>query len=297
MARPTKLEKISECKNFLIVEGFEIIAPNTMQCVRCGTFKKQNKIKPEGADSFYRSYSGLYASTGIMPICKKCIEEMYMQYCIETKDNKKLAMYKLCQELNLWWSESVWEVAVESKMLTYKVYVQKLNSLPQYQGLTYKDSDEYQGEIDETIFIVEDKKMEKRKYNEVWMGTYSKSEVKYLEDYLENLKSDFNIVTTNHIDYAKKIAKASLIMDKEYEKIINGEGSDTSYEKYKRIYDDLCKSAQFAESGRGKSVVGNGISEIVELVENKQWIFKSDNYEKDDIDLLLEQFSNIDKSL
>lgn len=297
MARTSKLEQLSSAKNLLLAEGYEVLAPNTMKCTKCGKEKKQNKNKPDSSDSFYRTFSGIYKDAGILPICKTCIDQMYLDYCIQTKDNKKLAMYRLCQELNIYWSESHWDVSVESKSATNKVYIGKLNSLPQYNGLTMKDSDEYVGEIDEIVPIVEDKRMEKRKYNDEWMGTYSKSEIKYLDEYLDKLKSDFNIVTTNHIDYAKKIAKASLIMDKEYEKIINGEGSDSSYEKYKRIYDDLCKSAQFAESGRGKTAVGNGISEIVELVENKQWIFRRDDYEKDDIDLLLAQFSNINKSL
>lgn len=295
-------KKIKDAMVTVRMEGYEPISKNQIRCTCCGKWKSVDQ------SNFYKSYSPIHKGntaikkkldkkTGNMisetvsyaPFCSSCIEKYLRDADVE---DILLVLRWLDKPYlkDIW--ESTWDKhAHKSKPITVFGYYMK-NIALNHKDRLFKDSDNPDNE-DSTVDIKDDK----RTYNKQWMGNYTKSEISYLNDYLKQLKEDFNIITKNHIDYAKKIAKASLVMDKEYEKIIEGSGNVADYDKYKKIFDDLSKSAQFAESGRGKSAISNGIAEIVETVENKQWIYKKDSYDEDDIDLLLKQFGNIDKSL
>jgi hypothetical protein len=77
------------------------------------------------------------------------------------------------------------------------------------------------------------------------------------------------------MDYAMKIAKASLAMDIAYEEMLdNSAGAEKRYESCKKIFDDLCKSAQFNESSRSANdVVGLGsVGVITKRLEDKGFI-------------------------
>ena len=120
-----------------------------------------------------------------------------------------------------------------------------------------------------------------------------------METYYNDLRTDFKIVTRNHQDYARKIAKASLAMDRAYDDMIKGvQGSDTRYKNLKDTFDQLSKSAQFAEDKRGANEVGLGCFGVTfDKVEKRQWIPKHDPINKDDYDKMLDAFSTINKSL
>jgi len=144
-----------------------------------------------------------------------------------------------------------------------------------------------------------EKQEEIKEYSKDWMGHYIQSEIDYLEDYLKGLHNDFKIVTTNHKDYAKKIAKASLHMDKCYEDLLNGvPGADAKYKTSRENFDTMSKSAQFAESGRGQNDVSLGCFGVTfDKVEKKMWIPKHIPIEQDQFDKMISQFDSINESL
>ena len=83
-------------------------------------------------------------------------------------------------------------------------------------------------------------------YDDKWMGKYSKKDIDYLNNYYAGLERDYKIITENHRDYARKIAKASLQMDKAFDDMINGiEGADAKYKNAREAFDTLSKSAKF----------------------------------------------------
>ena len=49
------------------------------------------------------------------------------------------------------------------------------------------------------------------------MGKYTQKDIDYLNKYYAGLERDYKIITENHRDYARKIAKASLQMDKAFD--------------------------------------------------------------------------------
>lgn len=136
-------------------------------------------------------------------------------------------------------------------------------------------------------------------YSDVWLGDYSEKDTKYLDKYYNGLNRDYKILTENHRDYARKIAKASLQMDKCFNDMINGiNGADVRYKNAREAFDTLSKSAKFSESTRSVNDVGiSSFSKITEMVENHNWIPEHKPIEKDEIDKLLEALSTITKSL
>lgn len=113
------------------------------------------------------------------------------------------------------------------------------------------------------------------------------------------MERDYKIITENHRDYARKIAKASLQMDRTFDDMMNGvEGADKKYDNATKAFDTLSKSAKFSESTRSVNDVGiSSFSKITEMVENHNWIPEHKPIEKDEIDKLLDYLSTIKKSL
>lgn len=275
-----------------------------LKCTACG------KIKD--ADKFYKSYSFLYKCNGDsrMSICKDCLLELYAKYLEKHRDRRK-AVYEVCKKVDTCYLDTLFEAAELQVNKTQKgrkpnvcrIYFQKANSLNQYQDLTFDNSESLdyvstEQKIKNIEESSESENLEDNVYSDIWMGTYSRADLNYLNSYLSKLQEDFKIITINHIDYAKKIAKASLAMDKAYSDLIAGvSGAEGRYKNLKDAFDSLSKSAQFSESNRGESVGVHGISQIVEKVENRQWIKSKEEFEKDQLDHLMDQFSNITKSL
>ena len=136
-------------------------------------------------------------------------------------------------------------------------------------------------------------------YSDKWMGNYSESDIKKLDHYYESLENDYNIVTENHRDYARKISKASLQMDKTFDDMMNGvDGADKRYDNATKAFDLLSKSAKFSESTRSVNDVGaSSFSKVAAMVESHNWIPEHKPLKKDTIDEMIDYLSTITKSL
>lgn len=136
-------------------------------------------------------------------------------------------------------------------------------------------------------------------YSEKWRGKYTASDIKSLDAYYKALDQDYKIITENHRDYARKIAKASLQMDKTFDDMMNGvDGADKKYENATKVFDTLSKSAKFSESTRSVNDVGiSSFSKVAAMVESHNWIPEHKPLEKDAIDELIDYLSTITKSL
>lgn len=136
-------------------------------------------------------------------------------------------------------------------------------------------------------------------YDDKWMGNYTQKDINYLNNYYEGLERDYRIITENHRDYARKIAKASLQMDKAFDEMINGiEGADARYKNAREAFDTLSKSAKFSESTRSVNDVGiSSFSKVAAMVEAHNWIPEHKPLKKDTIDEMIDYLSTITKSL
>lgn len=146
---------------------------------------------------------------------------------------------------------------------------------------------------------VKQEELEELIYDEKWMGKYTQKDIDYLNKYYTGLERDYKIITENHRDYARKIAKASLQMDKAFDDMINGiDGADAKYKNAREAFDTLSKSAKFSESTRSVNDVGiSSFSKVAAMVEAHNWIPEHKPLQKDVIDEMIDYLSTITKSL
>lgn len=103
-------------------------------CSRCG--KKYSRRK----GYFPVSYAVLHKGIGHIPVCKECIDTMYNTYLAQC-NNAKDAVRQLCRKLDLYWSESVYDL-VQRKSTTRSMmtqYIAKINTVS-YAGKSYDDT-------------------------------------------------------------------------------------------------------------------------------------------------------------
>ena len=224
------------------------------------------------------------------------------------------------------------EIAKQGKKII-GIYFKNINTLRQNKnksfadsekdGFTHKKTNAIANKKKESIAnrysgIIDDKNSEKKSSNDIsqssnknknemdaliyddkWMGKYTQKDLDYLNKYYSGLERDYKIITENHRDYARKIAKASLQMDKAFDDMINGiEGADAKYKNAREAFDTLSKSAKFSESTRSVNDVGiSSFSKVAAMVEAHNWIPEHKPLEKDTIDELIDYLSTITKSL
>lgn len=246
------------------------------------------------ADDFYKSRDAMVPHH---PYCKDCVNKMVDMNNLET-------VYPVLKQLDTPFIMDVWNRVCKRKSPTcIGDYLKLINFTyrKRYEGLGFNDSiyELTETEPEEITENVQQMLDDVPVWVDEWQGKYTKSDLKYLNDYYAGLQNDFKIITTNHKDYARKIAQASLSQMKAYQKMLMGEeGADLAYEKATKIFDMLSKSAQFAESQRGANDVALGcFGRVFDAVEKHNWVPEYVPTDEDMYDKLLNQFSNIERSL
>lgn len=262
-------------------EGPKMICQNK-DCIYMG------KHLPES--NFYKSRNKAMPHH---PYCKDCLNKM-----IDGSDIN--AVYDALRVLDIPFVMDIWNEVISKYRTNYLGnYLSMINIRKAYKDMTFNDSI---FELDETVEITEEVQEildDIPVWDDEWQGEYTKSDLTYLKKYYEGLNNDFKIITTNHKDYAKKIAQASLSQTKAYQKLLKGEdGADLAYEKATKMFDMLSKSAQFAESQRGANDVALGcFGRVFDAVEKNNWVPTYIPTDEDMYDKLLKEFSNINRSL
>jgi len=267
------------------------MADTKIQCSRCGNSKRLTE--------YYNSYSPIHEYYGKTSICKKCIFDM-----VDEKDLRSIQT--MLRMLDKPFIKSLWDASTveadKQDRSHFRTYLKNV-VMPQHKEKTWNDSDfdGVKNSKEDNPIPTGDKKDDGDKiYSREWLGYYYHSEIDYLKEYLSGLNRDFRILTKSHQDYAKKIAKASLHMDKCFQDMQDGvKGSEKRYKEAKEVFDTLSKSAQFSEDKRGQNDVSLGsFSQITEMVENNTYVYEHKNdLDKDNYDKLLEEFSHIGKSI
>lgn len=230
------------------------------------------------------------------PYCKTCLNEI-------TDLNNMEVVFKILKLIDTPFIYNLWQQVVETNKSDYLVkYISKLNSLRKYDDYRYDDSI-FTPVTDEEMEAKQDELAEQFKevavWNDDWQGEYTKHDINYLNKYLKDLETEFKIDTRTQKDYAMKIAKTSLQCEKAYQDVLAGKpDAEKKYSALIVTFDKLSKTAKFAESERSRSDVALGnFGKVFEEVENHNWVPIYEPEDKDVYDKLLEQFSNINKSL
>ena len=139
--KKTGVAQIRQAYNNLAKDYNRILDGKLYFCHRCNEF--------HSVDAFYSDKS--YAS-GLFPVCKKCLIGMACDYDKKTnqyKDNREKTMDVL-KMMNLPYIDSLYQSAITStsedvqdkhRNTAWSQLIVMLKSLPQYRGLTWKDSE------------------------------------------------------------------------------------------------------------------------------------------------------------
>ncbi|WP_199714591.1 hypothetical protein [Roseburia sp. 1XD42-69] len=291
------------------------------------------------ATGFYKSSSPLFSLDGCVPICISCVKKEVINKDGTVNENKLKTMcqrldkpyytdgldsaFLQCKKEHGYLSDD--EIAKYGNEII-GFYFKNINTLRQNRNKSFVDSEKdgfshktvntnTQNKKEQTIqrySDIRDKKQntaisvtnntieqEELIYDDKWMGKYSQKDIDYLNSYYAGLERDYKIITENHRDYARKIAKASLQMDKAFDEMINGiEGADARYKNAREAFDTLSKSAKFSESTRSVNDVGiSSFSKVAAMVESHNWIPEHIPLKKDTIDEMIDYLSTITKSL
>lgn len=276
-----------------------------------------HKILP--LTEFYKNRNWSEQS-GVDLYCKECARQM----CVD-----KESIRKYCWENNRLYSEDMWNAAEKKAMyylannaeyLSDKTSKKKkeeiknryicnqffliMNTVTYYsfvdntaEGGVIRDFDPES--MDGTLVSTEDGEQVindgAKIYSPTWNGFYTRNEIEYLDGYYERLNEGFVLDDVNIQDYAKKVAKASLEADTRYNNMRIGKCSSGDWKEAQAIFDNLCKSANFAacqkkDKGAGSNEV---LCEIIANIEiNHQADMPQVFFEEDHIDLILKDFAH-----
>ena len=250
--------------------------------------------------------------------CKQCLAK------IRTKDE----MRRYFWENNREWKENVWENALkqaEPQAAKSTVY-QKSNEdrrrilleslacpiMPSLMQKTqnYKYEDHTQDvntnsydEAKESGKIVESGPTKDRNlkvYNEFFNGEFKPAEIEYLENYYRGLEQDFDLSDTSLRDNAKKLAKASLLVDKVQNDYMAGRCSLQDVKDAIAQYDLLMKTGNFAACKRkpgDKGGLGSWAEIAFQLETTGHPCTRQITWTKDDVDRTIDEFAYIAESL
>ena len=258
----------------------------------CQNENCSSKGKELSPDEFFKSRN---STIGRHPYCKECVEKMVDLNNLDT-------VFEILRVLDTPFIMDEWNKICkeyDSNYIGHYLYSLNFTNKSKYFNLRFIDSIYQLSEDEEVSEKIEDVVNDVPTWNDEWQGTYTASDLKYLNEYYQGLNNDFKIITTNHKDYARKIAQASLSQMKAYQKLLAGvDGADIAYEKATKMFDMLSKSAQFAESQRGANDVALGcFGRVFDAVEKHNWVPDYIPTDEDMYDKLLKQFSNIERSL
>lgn len=176
-----------------------MIRKDKLKCTNCGEDKAPNK-------GFYLSHSKQYVENdGRMTICKECLFKLYDIYLDKYKSEIK-AMYHLCMNYDVYFNKDLFDSAYSQnnrsndRYSVLKVYMQKVNSLKQYKGMSSIDSDHiilsdvYIIDEKDTVEEIETKKDKKinDKIRKRWGSEYTDEDCMLLEDYYEDYFNNMN---------------------------------------------------------------------------------------------------------
>lgn len=243
-------------------------------------------------DDFYKTRNG---AVPYYPFCKDCVNKMIDLHNLDT-------VYDVLKVLDVPFIMDLWNVVCNSGTKNYIGEYLKLINFKykkKYDGLGFNDSVFTISKDNNVSEDLQQAMDDIPVWNDEWQGKYTKSDLEYLNNYYKGLTNDFKIVTTNHKDYARKIAQASLSQFKAFQDVQDKkEGADLAYEKATKLFDMLSKSAQFAESQRGANDVALGcFGRVFDAVEKHNWVPEHVPTDEDMYDKLLKQFANIERSL
>lgn len=232
--------------------------------------KCQGKCGKEKAHSFYFKVDSPLFPDGMINVCRDCVRES-----VDVNDIEQVISF--FRQIDKPFYQDEWSKSLSGKNHPIGTYLGKINSLQQYKGKNFSDSDGINGiaKIDlsstkapDTIETHNGKIIE---YSDdlvtKWGIGYSKTEYLQMEKYFQDTKSTHEIHTPAHIEMLTQLAYLSVDRNR-----LRQERDWTNYTKLSKTIEDMQKSAGFRPVDRQGGDEATGMktfSQIWEEVERK----------------------------
>lgn len=213
----------------------EFVETNMVVCPRCAN--------PQGRNGFYEDKRN---KTKLFCYCKECCKAMATDYNKSADlyvDNKDKAKFVL-QLMDKPFIESLFnstlakvkeDLSQRVKTCAFPTYMRMINSLPNYAGMTWKDStfDEDEEEIGgETKRITST--MKKR-----WGFGFTDNDYITMEEHYKMLKNNNPNADSNQEIFIEDLCRTRLLMLR----AMKGEGKSDDFTKYSKTYQDTFRQA------------------------------------------------------
>ena len=279
--------------------------PPTKLCPHCG------RVKP--TTGFYKNRDW-DEQMGLDLWCKDCVGK-----CL-SRD----AMREYFWENHREWDERIWDAAQKKAeaLAANNVTFQRstgpkrerlleqltCNQVPTLFVTHYKYFDptknsgaiSYQ-EAKERGEIVEDRDPNVKVYSPEFNGMFKPAELRYLQEYYHNLENDYDLDTENMRDYARKVAKASMLADRMQDDYASGRLMDFDVvQKAMNQFDNLSKSASLAACRRKpaeEESVGSWSEMALYLETHDHPMQRPVRWEKDDVDMAIEELRHLVRAI
>lgn len=255
----------------------------TKICKVCDKTKKINE--------FYKVDSVLYPD-GTMDVCSDCLKEGIDPENIDD-------VVGVLRQMNKPFITDVWENSVESskklksKPHPFGEYMQKINSLKQYQGKTFRDSEDVfvmSDMYDKDLSTIEISNGKEIKFDPQliikWGDSYTQNELLRLEKFYQEMYLQHDISTEIQKSLLRQLAMISLEMDKSL-----SEGDYKTYNDLVRSQNTIMSSAGFRPIDKKNITDETGLgsfSEIWAEIEKEGFVPQGlVDYEPDEIDDML----------
>lgn len=280
--------------------------PTSKKCPICGKNKKF---------ASYYTHRDYTQEHGYDKICKSCVKSMavskqgLIKYCEMSSrvfkdelwvwaESKVTEKYKADAEFN-----SLTKIQQE-KFLTEKIVNSYFSQMNQTNWYTYVESSSIESKnLFNNVIVEEDfdddepivKKKEKKTYSEKWGGTFSKTDLDWLEDQYMKSQRDYELKTETDHQYAMNAAISGLIVRKTREEYLNGiTGADKRYKDAVATYDSICTSAKFNQKTRSDNAASGlgSFGETWKMLEEMGFAPVKVTFPKDDVDKILEEYAH-----
>lgn len=198
-----------------------------IKCTMCGEDKKI-------IDDYYASNSVIFKAKKRMCICKDCVVKLFETYKLRFSIDM-VAIYEMCRMLDAYFSKSAYNTALNQsenqKACVASIYFQKINSLPQWSGRTFKDSDM----LEEDDKVIDNSQIEKDLIY-FWGKGFDEEDYGFLENELSNWQKTHKCDNQSEITLLKEICIKIL-------KIRKAREQDDDDSKLQKELQDLMKTA------------------------------------------------------
>lgn len=267
-------------------------------CMRCG--------KPKDIKEFYDNPN--LDDTGVDAWCKSCLGKC------ATREDVARYMWENGRDF----TKEIWKLAVDrAEPILAKNAVYQKSSKDKQKALLekaaagqvqyvmktdyhYVDTDGVSYEEAKAQGLFNDPKAEEKDeekvYSKEFHGEFTKDELEYLEDYVADLSEDFDIETRADKDYARKMAKASLIHDNALNDYLAGEADIETVNKAAASFDMIAKSGNLAPSKKKKDdskSIGSWSELTLYLEMNGHPCTRQVTWPLDDVDKTVMEFRHI----